>query len=97
MTDKTKFTEGPWELVSRGWDGRVVNGSDGNWIADLTLYHDTSEANAHLIASAPDLYEALEEMLKETTEMIKLGECDSDWCHDGRILATKALAKARGE
>jgi len=85
---ETKFTPGPWELVSKNWEGRIVNGSDGNWIADLTMYHDTSESNAHLIASAPDLYEALELILSDEDYRGSL---------DAILLAHSALAKARGE
>lgn len=56
-------------------------------------------ANAHLIAAAPDLYAALDSLLK--TFVDDLGECGYDEDdiadHDGVKRATAALRKARGE
>jgi len=65
-----KFTPGPWRL-GRLSDGRVVmaDGADGEMVrvADCRApeQHEaaTEQANAALIAAAPDLYAALAEIL----------------------------------
>jgi hypothetical protein len=57
---ETKFTPGPWQIVEHqvpnvvGPNGELVGGSNPYGCVE------TSEANARLIASAPELYEALE-------------------------------------
>lgn len=59
----------------------------------------SSEPNAHLIAAAPDMYEALENLLKGYLQ----GAASGDWGfwdyeNEPMVLAAKsALAKARGE
>ena len=91
MTDQPKWTPGPWRVLND--EAIKVASSDGS-LATVTHIHlrgrrDTSEveANAHLIAAAPDLYAAL--------EMAQL------WLSvDGRFDMqgiNAALAKARGE
>lgn len=53
-------------------------------------------ANAHLIAAAPELYEALERMLSKHCN--DTGTAASDWKpHSAPFLALVALRKARGE
>ncbi len=95
---KTEFTPGPWEAADRGdysdFDGnsRVILGDDTR-IA-VVHHHGTpeNEANAHLIAAAPDLYRALEAVV----------ELDAYYnIFDGLELVSEdvfaALSKARGE
>lgn len=102
----TKFTLGPWRV------GKAVN---GNWIeADhacspqsigRTFYevvgHEVEDANAHLIASAPDLYGALGEaveamrILSEVAEEVRLEGADK--LRGLEANGRAALAKARGE
>ncbi len=61
MTDQTgKPTPGPWEIVAHGGDQnpqRIIGVRGGPMIAN-TL-HGNDQANARLIAAAPELYEAL--------------------------------------
>ena len=104
---ETKFTPGPWigagpsfgdakprwiDCIITQWEddyGDVVGICD----FQLKQYDEEQEANAHLIAAAPDLYEALERMV---------GWVD-DWRegkkhpYDDWEFAKAALAKARGE
>lgn len=85
MTD-TKFTPGPWR---RGQTGNLrIYGPDGmgehsGVVAEVKSKNGHQTANAHLIAAAPDLYEALEEVIAATGYS------------NGKARA--ALAKARGE
>lgn len=61
MTQNTKFTPGPWEKDKydclRSPEGKQV----GVWGAGIAWVQrdEESEANARLIAAAPDMYEAL--------------------------------------
>ena len=103
MTErKEQFTPGPWNCKNSIY----VNGPNGlkecgTWIdydgrddSDNVIGMVFCSANAHLIAAAPELYEALKELIAVL-------------CHDGRDLsqeictkmhdAESALAKARGE
>ena len=64
MTE-SKFTKGPWTAKNAGahWNNKAIDnwvicyGSDGEQIVD----HVYEEADAYLIAAAPELYEALKE------------------------------------
>ena len=70
-------------------------GPDGNWGEQPIR-----EANAHLIAAAPDLYEALEACVDELMSILH-GERDGVWSNEVfesvESPYRKALAKARGE
>ena len=86
MSNETKFTEGEWHVDSYvEVDGsvRVVMGNI------IITYHghatDEDVANAHLIASAPEMYSELQNLLHDSMD------CDEY----NRI--EKLLAKARGE
>lgn len=98
MTD-TKFTPGPWRVgadfesicldgdssrkfTSNGWAKCVAKVTERSWMEGTQPFH-----NAHLIAAAPDLYEALEGVI---TAMEGLGHGPFD-------AERAALAKARGE
>lgn len=99
-----KWTKGPWKQATRGPNGcPIIGDNKGVMIAMLTTglnFEDQSEANAHLIASAPDLYAALEDIYAGCVSVYGSGE-------DKRInvnispAAFKAMeismAKARGE
>lgn len=70
--DTQKHTPGPWELdqVSLciyGWseDERCIRLADCGAADDDAISEDELEANARLIASAPELLEALKECLKD--------------------------------
>lgn len=68
--DEPRLTPGPWEvakqpysLVIRGSDGHIVATAYG-WNEDGKPGHEESkaQANAALIAAAPELYEVLKEV-----------------------------------
>lgn len=78
-------TTGPWELRANDMFLRVVHGEHKTTVSDGII----SEANAHLIAAAPDLLAALE-------------ACGTRLWQDGYTVAdpvtqmvVKAIAKAR--
>ncbi len=82
-----KFTPGPWH-----WDafpGTLLNGN-GEVVA--------GEANNHLIAAAPDLYNALDAARTELFEHAYAGDRLPD-SFEEELLAkiANALSKARGE
>lgn len=108
MTD-TKFTPGPWgieETRDHLWIGVILSNGKPDPIVtyvdhgpDFTTEADaTGKANAHLIAAAPELYEALDELF----DLLTSGHSSWDDAYDNlpdkqfkKIRA--ALAKARGE
>lgn len=94
---ETKFTPGPWyaEMPMSRWRVRTVNGNayimEGGGL--YTHADVRREADAHLIAAAPDLYAALDGMVSACEALYKSGRLDaSAW-----LTAREALAKARGE
>jgi hypothetical protein len=53
--DKMEYTKGKWMV-----DRHIVASSEGDAICAVYEHEDgVAEANAHLIAAAPDMYEAL--------------------------------------
>ena len=94
-----KFTKGPWKAT---YDSQlqalieIYNTEDRTMVATLPDRGTVEampeiEANANLIAAAPDLYEAL-----ETTCEYCIGKEATD-CPCERCITGKALRKARGE
>lgn len=88
MPTEPKWTKGPWRLAP--YDSRLIWDARGLCVADLTSPDRlgySAEADARLIAAAPDLYEALEAFLQL-----------DDANHQAAIdKARAALARARGE
>ena len=96
---KTKHTPGPWTAT---YDSQLRALIEIYSIEDrilVAVLHDRGtveampeiEANANLIAAAPDMYEAL-----ETTCEYCIGKEATD-CPCERCITGKALRKARGE
>jgi len=89
----TKFTKGPWS-VGRSVKTMVFADDGLDLVADCTageFAHDVEIANAALIASAPELYEALEQIAALYIDD------RSSAMHKALCIANKALKKARGE
>jgi len=110
MSD-TKFTPGPWwaaigkdqpvpyyrglvSVLSSDPHISICTGETGDQ-SGRTCGRDEWEANASLIAAAPDLYEALEHALTITLEHHETTASQRSWNVAEMIRA--ALAKARGE
>lgn len=98
----TKFTPGPWIIDTETRPAEVctvyhtshengyvyVRGELGYWEAD----GEENMANAHLIAAAPELYEALADLARDYKEPL-----DADTTKYFVEQAEKALAKAEGK
>jgi len=93
-----KHTQGPW-AVSNYYAGKAsISGKDWGGFATVVTRLDGDEndsveglANARLIAAAPDLLAALEDMLNLTLD-------EDDIAVSSRIAkARAAIAKAKGE
>lgn len=95
-----KWTPGPWrvmEPVALDYRAPLIYGADQkSLVANAegggprrAVAAPEARANAFLIAAAPELYEALEECLREHGGFTIKGECERR--------AVAALAKARGE
>ena len=94
MTDQPKWTPGPWAVCGDGKrvkpepldlfyapiaeTHQAIRWVDGNW-----QHQGGAEANAHLIAAAPDLYAALV-------------HAQQNMPHPDQMI-DEALAKARGQ
>ena len=92
MSD-TNYTKGDWEVYDR-WNVRVAGG--GRLVANCGGYSsnyedvvEENEANAHLIAAAPDMYEALT-LVKQWAK-----DPEMKWGEIAPII-DNALAKTRG-
>jgi len=98
MASETKFTPGPWSKGSRNRDCVWLQGKKepGNGMGEEFDWIDcNSEANASLIAAAPDLYIELQ-MLCNCIEGSGLGDLPPEV--EAQISFSRdALAKARGE
>ncbi|PTL88833.1 hypothetical protein C6W88_15745 [Halomonas litopenaei] len=107
---ETKFTPGPWTVHHRMRDCVTFEGKFGTENLFLEnregYYACQSEHDAHLIAAAPELYEALEVFGRLADQLDGDNEVqrtpDDEWAKF-RLLASDyrkaraALAKARGE
>ena len=87
-----KHTPGQWGIRSTESGTKAIfSGETGNWIAHTVKSTPmTQEANARLIASAPELLVALEQMLN----LNSLGAYEQSAAISA---ARAAIAKARGE
>lgn len=102
MSNKTKYTPGPWAIVcgrhyAHEIQAKSKRGKD--WIiARITaskVGQDEAEANANLVAAAPELLEAIEEYFEVWANNGK----KPGWCNRvdaSRARLRAAIAKAKG-
>ena len=91
----SKFTNTPWRAGITSH--RYVLGADNRLIATPNK-KDTDELRAeraHLIAAAPDMYEALEDIIEQAEKTNLL--IGADLADSIRVFGKIALKKARGE
>ena len=86
---ETKFTPGPWSFRRNYGSSLDFFGEDGARAIVCEVRLINQEANAHLIAAAPELYRLLDEALSYTS-------CES-WSPSLTDEIEAALVKARGE
>ena len=99
-----QHTPGPWELDCSGLGAWIMaGGPDGLHVATIPIARDGdwSDANARLIAAAPDMLAALKHILAADEaamkELAKMGSDQFDTSHGSSIgLARAAIAKAEG-
>jgi len=79
-------------LVDNAPDRMMVHvaGWGGENIADCGTFAECNPADAYLIASAPDLYEALRDLLRQVDDL------DAYSCADVHDAARAAIARAEG-
>lgn len=98
----TKHTPGPWRYEA-GRDGRppyVIRRTEGGFVV-VGMTADRQEADARLIAAAPELLEALQKLLdlqvaKKELEYLDKG-IGTKTPNAAWLEARAAVAKARGE
>jgi hypothetical protein len=104
MREITKFTKGSWYINDCGihWNNpdlkhlEVCYSEIGEVICD-TVY---TEADANLIAAAPEMYDEIKIEIEELQEFIStLNHMSGDWLYYSSRLDRKEalLAKARGD
>ena len=87
------FTPGPWQKS----EGEIYRGNDP--ICDIIYYagHEVDEANARLIASAPELYEQCKLFERALVELQMQGETGADYeLEKLREVLAKADGRAEG-
>lgn len=112
MTSETKFTPGPWKFIdatkvaSMQYSPKCVIKSGNKLIAsfswnDLSPFFPAkgeSQANAHLISAAPDMYEALASAIDLVErDVIRVRPSEREELMSALEAWNTALAKARGE
>lgn len=110
-----EWTPRPWQIAKNKWNAKAhepwtdaikIEGDiEANWVVPplvcVTYRGDGQDANAHLIAAAPDLFEALEFIFEHIADkergprdLYPAFGLDASRAIEG---ARAALAKARGE
>ncbi len=97
MTTKTKHTPGPWIHLKKGYEYEILCNKRNDVLADVYDHFKNKneselEANARLIAAAPELLEACKRALQQLDESLPTDE--------GNKMAVKrckdAISKAEG-
>ena len=99
-------TPGPWWLSDYDWYVRATCNQGVNWrvaeVMEVLPEDEQAEANAYLIAAAPDMLAALEEILPEIECRCQSAFTDrglhesNSLCHHVKTIKA-AIAKAKGE
>lgn len=97
-----EFTKGKWarDNARKYYNADVIR-MNGIVIAevnhDMTLKDDEVNANANLLAAAPDMYEALKDLQMQVRAHFKLDVKKHYSLMVADVIANKALAKAEGK
>ncbi len=87
---KTEHTKGPWHVGIT--DSQSVR-ADGLLVATMACQRKEWQANARLIAAAPELLEALE----RAVDIIQGEWPEEQWAEQGMPAMLAAIKKAKGE
>jgi len=91
-----QHTPGPWSYKAEG--GRfIIDNQPGRAIACTAGFEPTNEANARLIAAAPELLEAAETVLAGLNARIDAADPSAVPIFSGIADLHSAIAKARGD
>ena len=98
---KPAFTPGPWRVAGERDYRTLAFGVfelEHNWrIADVRATNEKiGQANATLIAAAPDMYEALKNIVTRFENCCRASGNDAEWVADATKMHRAALAKAEG-
>lgn len=99
--DKAKYTPGPWSVEGTDQNGQFQVYGHGNLIAvtahECVMPDEIQEANATLVAAAPELLEALKAFMSLGVGQYKTGFSTTDKEVDAIFdQGAKTLAKAKG-
>lgn len=76
MSEKPQWTPGPW-FVDPVFRSEWIDGADGKTVADCRAFSfrtiEENRANAHLIAAAPEMYEALKRQQANIRRWLETG------------------------
>jgi len=93
---KTKHTDGPWEIGISHTDEIAIRNGDGDCIAvACDLLEGEASANAQLIASSPDLLNALELALATIQRLAPPKPYDHT--QGTRDVINASISKAKGQ
>ena len=94
-----EWTPGPWVVEEDHAGNHTVVSARDEWVVRDMSWGPEEKHDAHLIAAAPDLYEALDVMLQQWVDLAECGDAGYwDANQDASVIqARMALAKARGE
>ena len=99
---ETKFTPGPWRAsVSEPPGQYLIHAAFSPWVLTYVVEGNDGkfpmEANAALIAAAPDLYRELAALIPRFKAAVRYAGNDDETAEASVAMAVAALAKARGD
>ena len=94
---EAKFTPGPWQWneADDRW-ALYITGAQARLVVEISAVGEINEANANLIAAAPDLYAACDTALPVLT-ILESGSATPGQVESAIRKLRAALARARGE
>jgi len=97
---ETKFTKGEWKILQGKSQrdvfesGRLLATAYNNTVSKQNIFLEEAIANAKLIAAAPDMFNALEELLAQVKQFTAGNIGEQDYFRDEISNAKKAIKKA---
>ena len=97
---ETSFTKGEWKILPGKLQrdvfesGRLLATAYNNTVSKQNICSEEAIANAKLIAAAPDMFTALEELLAQVKQFTDGNIGEQDYFRDEISNAEKAIKKA---